>query len=202
LRFSAILDANVIYPVIIRDVLLEFALHGLFKPLWSDLILEEVSRTLVHNGKKTVESAAAFVVKMNQAFPDSRVSNFQHAIESGLCRDPDDEHVLAAARASNAGALVTFNLKDFPKNLFEDYGIELVHPDDFLLNLFDLDMGASLQALGGLLGYYKLPPRNSDELCVRLNNAGVAEFADHVRKHSVELDSLTEQVRSVRADSA
>lgn len=201
MRFTAILDANVIYPVIIRDVLLEFALHGLFKPLWSDSILEEVSKTLVRNGKKTIPSAAAFVAQINQAFPDSRVSNFQHAIEPGLCRDPGDEHVLAAARASNAGALVKFNLKDFPKTLFEDYGIELVHPDDFLLNLFDLDMGASLRALGGLLGYYSLPPRNSDELCERLSNAGVTEFAEHLRKHSVALDSLAEEVRSVKTNS-
>jgi hypothetical protein len=52
--------------------------------------------------------------------------------------DPDDEHVLAAARSVAAQAIVTTNRKDFPMEKVGRFGIEILHPDDFLLDLVDL----------------------------------------------------------------
>ncbi len=40
-RFTAILDTNVIYPVIIRDLLLWFAYYDLYTPKWSNHIFDE-----------------------------------------------------------------------------------------------------------------------------------------------------------------
>lgn len=52
--------------------------------------------------------------------------------------DPNDRHVLAAAIVSNTSVIVTYNIKDFPEKEINKYGIEVQHPDDFLLNLIDL----------------------------------------------------------------
>ena len=46
-------------------------------------------------------------------------------------------HVLAAAIHSSADAIVTFNLKDFPKQELGKYNIEAIHPDDFIFYQFD-----------------------------------------------------------------
>ena len=40
-RFTAVLDTNIIYPIEIRDVLFWFAHYELFTPKWSNHIFEE-----------------------------------------------------------------------------------------------------------------------------------------------------------------
>jgi hypothetical protein len=40
-RFTAVLDTNVVYPVIIRDILFWFAFYDLYTPKWSEQIFDE-----------------------------------------------------------------------------------------------------------------------------------------------------------------
>ncbi len=40
-RFTAVLDTNVIYPVIIRDLLFWFAYYDMYTPKWSNHIFDE-----------------------------------------------------------------------------------------------------------------------------------------------------------------
>ena len=53
--------------------------------------------------------------------------------------DTDDVHVLAAAIAGHADCIVTANLKDFPEDALALFGIQVIHPDEFLIAQMDLD---------------------------------------------------------------
>ena len=47
--FIAVLDANVLYPAPVRDILLNVAVKGLYQPKWSSEIQDEWLRNLVVN---------------------------------------------------------------------------------------------------------------------------------------------------------
>ncbi|CAM2921705.1 PIN domain-containing protein [Skermania piniformis] len=111
---AAVLDACTLVPIRLASTLLWIAEAGLFQPLWSEEILDEVERNLPKIG---VEPARAKrrVANMRSAFgAEALVDGFDGLIDRMLCH-PKDRHVLAAAVHENADALVTFNLKDFPQ---------------------------------------------------------------------------------------
>ena len=75
---------------------------------------------------------------MIEAVPDCLVTGYESLIDGLELPDEGDRHVLAAAIRSQAQAIVTFNLKDFPASILDSHDIEALHPDDFLLGLMDL----------------------------------------------------------------
>jgi len=75
---------------------------------------------------------------MNASVPDCLVTNYKKLANSIELPDPDDRHVLAAAIVGHADAIVTFNTKDFPQAVLQPYGIEVQHPDEFVMNQLQL----------------------------------------------------------------
>ncbi len=54
--------------------------------------------------------------------------------------DAKDRHVVVTAMVVRADAIVTFNLADFAApHLSEKLQIEVIHPDDFIMDLVDLN---------------------------------------------------------------
>ena len=74
---------------------------------------------------------------MQGAFPDAEVTGHRPLIDLMTC-DSKDRHVLAAAARSNAAAIATFNLVDFPGPSVDPYEVDVIHPANFLLDLLDL----------------------------------------------------------------
>ena len=92
-----------------------------------------------------------------------------------------DRHVLAAAVRGGAEVLVTFNTKDFPSPSIEPFDLEVVHPDDFLLDQLDLYPAPTLRALVDLVESYDSPAMTVDDYLLALTRAGVPSFADAAR---------------------
>ena len=49
-RFTAVLDTNVIFPVVIRDLLFWFAHYELYTPKWSNHIFDEWKSVMMRKG--------------------------------------------------------------------------------------------------------------------------------------------------------
>lgn len=143
--FSALLDTNVLWPSLQRDFLLSLAAEGLYRPLWSEAILDEVQEhealKLISRGSLVDEATARaeyLIGQMRVVFDDAIVFGWENL--EGTCGlpDPDDEHVLAAATIGSAGVIVTENDKDFPAALLPT-GLEIQSARDFPANTVSVD---------------------------------------------------------------
>lgn len=150
------LDACVLFPPLVRALLLGAAEAGLYRPLWSARVLAEWRIAIAaKQGLDAEAEAMAAQAAMAARFPDAQVEPAED--EAFSLPDPADAHVLAAAVAGGAGVLVTFNLRDFPRRALAGHGIEARHPDGFLWELWSLH-----------------PERMRPVLDVALSAAGVA----------------------------
>ncbi|NEM91968.1 PIN domain-containing protein [Galbitalea soli] len=180
MAFPAFFDTCVLYGSRLNDVILRLADRGAFRPLWSKDVLEELERNLARNGedsgliRKRIDTMTAY-------FADAMVEGYEHLVDGMLC-DPKDRHVLAAAVRANAEVLVTFNLKDFPESSTEPFDVEVVHPDDFLLDQLDLFPGAVVDVLEQLVSVYDRPRVSIEDLLRSLAKAGVPKFANEVER--------------------
>lgn len=163
----AVLDACVLVPIRLATTLLWLAESGLFQPLWSQRILDEVERNLPNVGVSTVK-AHHRVATMHNAFGDeAMVDDFDHLIATMACH-PKDRHVLAAAVRGSASDLVTFNIKDFPQEVATLHGIEIVHPDDFLTRLLIAHPEAVTTTLEREAAALHNPPQRASEFVTTL----------------------------------
>ena len=75
---------------------------------------------------------------MRQAFADAMVTGWE-AVEPRIrLPDENDRHVVAAAVRSEADGIITGNVTDFPAAAISPFGLEAIHPDDFLLDQLEL----------------------------------------------------------------
>lgn len=129
-----LLDACVLYPTVLREVLTGVAAQGLFTPLWSARILEEWALAVARNLPDQAGIARAEIALLSANWPDAEVAASD---ETGLfLPDPNDTHVLAAAIAGRADVLLTLNLRDFPSRALAAHGILRRDPDGFLFGLW------------------------------------------------------------------
>jgi len=132
-----ILDACVLYPAPLRDLLMNLVLTGLFKAKWTNMINEEwIRNVLKQRPDLTRRQLERTRDLMNSHAIDSLVDDYENLIPNIILPDPADRHVLAAAIKSQASLIVTYNLKDFPLSSIKQYGIKAIHPDNFVTELF------------------------------------------------------------------
>lgn len=117
-RFTVILDACTMYPMLARDVLLTLAAHEFFNPKWSTRIREEWMRNLA-------------------------------------------------------------------AHLHEHLHLEVIHPDDFVMDLITLNEKRAVAAFRELRARKKSPPWDAAELVRRLNDSGLVQTSLWVRQQDV-----------------
>jgi predicted nucleic acid-binding protein len=175
--FIAVLDANVLYPAPVRDILLHIAAKGLYQPKWSSEIQDEWLRNLVVNRpdlKK--ENLDKTVAAMNVAFPDADVTNYEDLIPALNLPDEDDRHVMAAAIRGKANVIVTENSKDFPQDYVNTHDIEVFSADEFLSRLIDIDKATVLEALAAQIRTLKNPPQTKEQVLATLERNGLKKM--------------------------
>jgi predicted nucleic acid-binding protein len=132
-----LLDTCVIFPTVMREVLLGAAKAGLYTPLWSERILEEWARAARKLGPTGEVQARGEIALVRAAWPKAEVV-WKPSLEDRLwLPDEADRHVLAAAIAGNADVIVTMNASDFPRNILAEEGLSRADADAFLLGLYE-----------------------------------------------------------------
>ncbi|MDQ2065651.1 PIN domain-containing protein [Xinfangfangia sp. CPCC 101601] len=132
---KAVLDACVLYPTVLREILQGAAAAGLYEPVFSERILREWTRATAKIGPGAVVIAEGEAALLRAAFPRA-VTRERPEIEARLdLPDPNDVHVLATAIAASADAIVTFNAADFPGHVLAEEGLNRRDPDGFLWEL-------------------------------------------------------------------
>jgi hypothetical protein len=135
---TAFLDANALYPAELRNLLMRLALAEAYRPLWSDRVQKEWTEALARDRpdlpREKIERVRAL---MEQHIPEATVEDYEAIVGQLALPDHGDRHVLAAAIKGGAELLVTANLKHFPAPALAPYGIEALHPDEFVLRLVE-----------------------------------------------------------------
>ncbi|MEM9228406.1 MAG: PIN domain-containing protein [Pseudomonadota bacterium] len=130
-----LLDACILYPTVLREVLVGVAQEGGFEPLYSERLLAEWIHAAARAGPQVETTARAEAALFRAAFPQGCILPPPGAEECLSLPDPGDLHVLAAAIEGQAEAIATVNLKDFPTRTLGRHGMVVRTPDSLLLEL-------------------------------------------------------------------
>ena len=181
--FRAFLDSNVLYPVTLRNLLMELAVAKLYQPRWSADVHEEWIRAVLRDRpdipRERLETIRA---AMDHEAQDAIVTGYQPLIAGLALPDPDDRHVLAAAIVGQADVIVTRNLRDFPDDALARYNIEAQHPDEFVRHLLDLSPVLVVDAVREQQEFLINPPVAMAELLDTFERLGLVETVLELKK--------------------
>lgn len=195
--FAAILDTCVLWPSLQRDFLLSMAVEGLYRPLWSQAILDELylheQLKLIERGSEpsaALEAANGLIHQMSSAFDDAMVLGWEPLEGRYGLPDPGDEHVVAAAVVGGAGAIVTDNISDFPTTTLPP-GVQVIRARDFAANTADVDPERAALALHAISSRHKKNPHTPTELLdLLVSRYGMTDLADIIRPVPKEISTL------------
>jgi predicted nucleic acid-binding protein len=164
---------------------MELAAGGLFRAKWTEQIRDKWIRNVLKEREDLKpEQLARTKQMMNQAVPDCLVDDYHELFEGLKLPDDDDRHVLAAAIHAACDAIITFNLKDFPKDYLAKFQLELLHPDEFLFHQFGLNTAAVVVAAQRCRARLKKPPRTAEEHLDTLERQGLTKTVAELRQYT------------------
>lgn len=131
-RPRVLIDTCVLYPTVMREMVLGVAGTGAFEPIWSARILEEWARAAIKLGPAGEAQARAEIALLRSNWPASEREAAPGLQARLWLPDADDIHVLAVAVASSADMILTLNAKDFPRQILAEEGLSRADPDSYL----------------------------------------------------------------------
>jgi len=182
MTYTGLLDANVLYPAPLRDLLLQLAVTDIFKARWTADIhrewIEALLRNEPHRDRAALERTRDL---MDSKTRDCLVTGYEALIPVIQLPDANDRHVLAAAIVGHCDVIVTQNLKHFPEATLAPYGINAQHPDEFLCNHLNLAQGLFCGVVKKVRGRLKKPPYTIEEYLDTLTRNGLVATASELR---------------------
>jgi hypothetical protein len=158
------------------------AVTDLFRARWTNDIHDEWMRNVRKNYPDVTQAQVERIRDlMNTNVRDCLIDGYESLIPAIALPDPEDRHVLAAAIRSGADMIVTFNLKHFPDAALKQYGIEAVHPDDFLNSQLDLAPSIVCAAAKRQRESLKNPPMSVAEYLDSLQRQGLTQTVSGLR---------------------
>lgn len=142
------LDACVLYPAPLRDVLVSIAAAHLYRAQWTTQIHDEWIESLINKLE----------------LPDK-----------------NDRHVLAAAIYSKSDAIITFNQKDFPSHYLQNFDIDILHPDEFISELYDRSTIQFCECISRLRTRLRNPVIGASECLEILEKQGLVSTVKKLR---------------------
>lgn len=183
--FTVLLDACVLYPAPLRDLLVQLSTTELFRAKWTAEIHEEWVKAVLHDRPDLHRDALERTGQlMNLAVTDALIEGYRHLVPALTLPDPDDRHVLAAAIHGKCDAIVTFNQKDFPASSLASLNIEAIHPDDFISYQFDLNDAAVITSAQACKRRLKNPLKSADEYLEILRSQSLTKTVAALRPYA------------------
>ena len=142
---KVLLDTCVLFPTVMREVLLAAARTGAFEPIWSARILEEWARAARKLGPSGQMQAEAEIALLRAGWSKAERPAAPGREAALWLPDPADVHVLAVAIEAGADAICTLNAKDFPRGTLSDWEIQRLDPDALALSVWQVH-GSAMEA--------------------------------------------------------
>lgn len=168
MAYTALLDASVLHPMVLCDLLIRLAQRGLYRALWSREILEEVVRSIARRRPDLSPTLLRKrIAAMQTTLQDATVEGYEGLLPA-LEELGNDAHVAAAAVFGRADVIVTSNIRDFPPRVLDRYRVAAQSPDDFLTHQWWLDPMAVVEVLVRQSEGTTRPPLSTDDILARL----------------------------------
>ena len=180
-RYTAVLDACVLFSRLQRDVLLSLAHADLYTARWTQDIEREWASSLVEKYPDAADKIPRLVEHMREAIPDCLIVDYAPLITSIQLPDERDRHVLAAAIRGNADAIVSLNTKDFPASVLAMFDIEIQTPDQFVLNQIMLNPPKALTAIKKMRERWERPSMLAADMVDLFEKRQLPQTAAHLR---------------------
>lgn len=181
-RFTVILDANVLFPNLKRDLLLTFFEGDLFRARWTETIQQEWLANAIKKYPKNEARLRRTDELMREHFESSWIEGYELISPQIELPDPDDKHVVAAAIACKAHYIVTDNLKHFPEVELKKLDIEVGTADQFLASTFEHYVPQALDIIRGHRCGLNSQPSQSEYL-MNLIAKGLPLLASRLKPH-------------------
>lgn len=160
-----VLDACVLYPPSLRDLLLTLATLDAFEVRWSAEILEELTRNVLADNPDIEPDVfvSHTIGAMIRAFPEASVT-----IDPGLVdhmdNEPKDRHVAAVAVGARAQAVVTLNVRDFRSQVLNQAAVAVLTPGDLVNNVLAEAPEIVVTAVDHLASRWVNPSRSAESI--------------------------------------
>ncbi len=130
---KVVLDACVLFPTVLRSLLIGLAARDGFTPVWSARILAEWQRAAARLGPEGAQIASHEIAALRRAWAAAETPPDPLTEARIALPDPADAHVVATAITAQAPLIVTLNLRDFPARALAADGLRAQGPDAFLI---------------------------------------------------------------------